>query len=67
MEKQDYERAVRVTQDIKETDKAAITTILKEDGSVFVSMTGNVEDIATLLDGFCSYLESLFAGKEGKK
>lgn len=67
--REDYSRAVRAMNDIRLTDKAAVTVILREDGGLFVSTVGTVDAVMELLDKYASYMESVVekASKGGKQ
>lgn len=67
MKTEDYSRAVRAMNDIRPEDKAAITIILKEDGGFFVSTVGDTNDVATLLDRFADYCDSVAEQMKGGK
>lgn len=58
MNTEDYNRASGALQEIRTTDKAVITIILREDGDCYFSQVGSSNDIAELLDKYSDYMES---------
>ncbi|MEE1147327.1 MAG: hypothetical protein UHS32_11230 [Bacteroidaceae bacterium] len=58
MNTEDYNRASGALQEIRTTDKAVITIILREDGDCYFSQVGSTNDIAELLNKYCNYMES---------
>lgn len=59
MNTEDYNRASGALQEIRTTDKAVITIILREDGDCYFSQVGSTNDIAELLNKYCDYIESV--------
>lgn len=58
MNTEDYNRASGALQEIRTTDKAVITIILREDGDCYFSQVGSTNNIAELLDKYITYMES---------
>lgn len=69
MNTEDYNRASGALQEIRTTDKAVITIILREDGGCYFSHVGSTNDIAELLNKYCDYIDSATdrAAKGGKQ
>lgn len=63
MKTEDYKRAVRSMNEVKEDDKAALIVILKPDGNMFVANCG--EDILDLYERFLNYAGDVFASMAG--
>lgn len=59
MNTEDYNRASGALQEIRTTDKAVITVILREDGDCYFSQVGSTNDIAELLNKYCTYMEKV--------
>lgn len=59
MKQEDYSRGVRAINDIQPDDRAALTVILKDDGSLFVSNVGEPDNIGELYDKFADYCDKI--------
>lgn len=57
--REDYSRAVRAMNEVRLTDKAAVTVILRENRELFVSTVGNADDVAEMLDKYAGYIEAV--------
>lgn len=55
MKTEDYSRATRVINDVRQDDKAVVTAILRADGSMFVSNCGDTESLGSLYDSLVDY------------
>lgn len=55
MKTEDYSRATRVINDVRQDDKAVVTAILKADGSLFVSNCGDTKSLGNLYDSLVDY------------
>lgn len=69
MNTEDYNRAGGALQEIRTTDKAVVTIILREDGDCYFSHVGSPNDITELLGKYFDYMESVMdkAMKGGKQ
>lgn len=69
MNTEDYNRASGALHEIRTTDKAVITIILREDGDCYFSQVGSTNDIAELLNKYCTYMEKVIdkAAKGGNQ